>query len=46
MKDVLGARNVNVHYRKLKTKFDTYSSFHAKVSSEEEVKRDVRCLLN
>ena len=45
IKDVLGAGNVNVSCRKLKKKFDTYSSFHVKVIGEEEVIRDVRCLL-
>ena len=46
VKDVLRARNVNISCRKLKTKFDTYSSFHVKVTGEEEVIREVRCLLD
>ena len=46
MKDVFGTRNVNVNCRKLKTKFDTYSSYHVKVTGEEEGVRDVRCLLD
>ena len=46
IKDVLGARNINASCTKLKTKFDTYSSFRVKVTGEEEVIRDVRCLLD
>ena len=37
IKNVLGARNFNVNCRKVKIKFDTYSSFPVKVTDEEEV---------
>ena len=45
-KNVLGARNVNVNCQKLKTKSHACSSFYVKVTDEEEIIREVRCLFD